>query len=284
MGPICSTFVHSQIHLIICAIFIPNRSTFPRLLNCWPPKPPAPKCRRGVSWGELFSLCPFPDESTDLYRIWCQSVHPFGSFPRLKFVTPKTPRNGPCGIEGWIAFSYVYSKTNPQTCTKWGANRSSRLAASLDFWMFDPLKPTKSPIVSLGANCLAYIHSQMNMHMCTKFGANRSSRFTSSPDFWICDPYPPPPNVEGQIVFSLCPFTDESADVYQIWCKSVQPFDSLPRRFDLWPPKTPEMPLCVSWGSICLAYIHSQINLHMWAKFGVNRSSRLVAFPECMLS
>ena len=31
----------------------------------------------------------------------------------------------------------------------------------------------------------------------------------------------------------LCPFPDESADVYQIWCKSVQPFDSLPRLFDL---------------------------------------------------
>ena len=56
------------------------------------------------SWGIVgrivFWLCPFPDESTDVYRIWCQSVHPFGSFPRLKFVTPEIPRNAPCGIEG----------------------------------------------------------------------------------------------------------------------------------------------------------------------------------------
>ena len=46
----------------------------------------------------------------------------------------------------------------------------------------------------------------------------------------------------GDIVFSLCPFSDESADVYQIWCQSVQPFDSLP---DFWicdPLKPPEMP------------------------------------------
>ena len=40
---------------------------------------------------------------------------------------------------------------------------------------------------------------------------------------------PPPPNIEGQIVFGLCPFPDESADVYQIWCKSVQPFGSFSR-------------------------------------------------------
>ena len=42
---------------ILCAKFIPNRSsrltTFPRLLNCWPPNP-LPKCCRTVSWGELF--------------------------------------------------------------------------------------------------------------------------------------------------------------------------------------------------------------------------------------
>ena len=31
----------------------------------------------------IFSLCPILDESTDVYRIWCQSVHPFGSFPNL---------------------------------------------------------------------------------------------------------------------------------------------------------------------------------------------------------
>ena len=112
-------------------------------------------------------------------------------------------------------------------------------------WMFDPLKPPKCTLVSLRAICLAYILSQMNLHMCTKFDANLTSPLTCSSDFWMCDPLPPA-NVEGRIVFSLCPFPDESADVYQIWCQSVQSFDSLPRLLDLWPPKTPRnAPLCL---------------------------------------
>ena len=39
----------------------------------------------------------------------------------------------------------------------------------------------------------------------------------------------------GRIVFSLCRFPDESADLYQIWCQSVQPFDSFPRLLNLCP-------------------------------------------------
>ena len=120
---------------IIRAKSIPNRSsrltTFPRLFNCWPHKPPPPNAAVGYRGANCFSLCPFPDESTDVYRISCQSVHPFGSFPRLKCVTPKPLRNAPCGIEGRIVYSYVHSQTNPQACTKFGANRSSRLTAYL---------------------------------------------------------------------------------------------------------------------------------------------------------
>ncbi len=84
---------------------------------------------------------------------------------------------------------------------------------------------------------LAYVHSQTNPQTCTEFGANRSSRLTGSQDFWICDPL-----------------------------------------------KAPEMPLCVLRFNLFGIYIHSQINLHMCAKFGVNWSSRLVAFHEFMLS
>ena len=36
-------------------------------------------------------------------------------------------------------------------------------------------------------------------------------------------------SVEGLTVFSLCPFPDESADVNQSWCQSVQPFGRLSR-------------------------------------------------------
>ena len=46
--------------------------------------------------------------------------------------------------------------------------------------------------------------------------------------------------------------------------------------------KPPKCPI-VSRGVIRLAYIHSHMNLHMCAKFGANRHSRLVAFPEFLL-
>ncbi len=92
----------------------------------------------------------------------------------------------------------------------------------------------------------------------------------------------PPEGIVGRLVSSLCPFPDESADVNQSWCQSVKPIDRFPRLLNVWPPKTPNSPL-VSRGAICLAYIHSQMNLHMCAKFGANRSSRLIAFPEFVL-
>ena len=69
---------------------------------------------------------------------------------------------------------------------------------------------------------------------------------------------------EGQIVFTLCPFPDEPADVYQIRCQSVQPFDSFPRLLNLWSltPPPPEMPPGVLRGDLYLAYVHSQMNPH----------------------
>ena len=165
----------------------------------------------------------------------------------------------------------------------------------------------------------------MNPQTGTKVGAN----LTASPVFWICDPLTSPKcprGIDGRILFSLCPFPDESADVYQMWCQWVHPFDSFPRLLNLWtllpkcpwviegglvfcpfpdesadvnqswcqldifprvlnlwPPKTSQLPTYVSRGK-CLAYIHSHMNLHMCAKFGANRSSRLVAFSEFVLT
>ena len=119
---------------------------------------------RGIVGQIVFSLCPFPDESTDVYEIWCQSVQPFDSFPRLlNLWPPNPPPPPPC--PHWVLRDdlYLYSQMNPLTWTKVGANRSSRLTASRDFWMFDPLKPPKCPLVSLGAIWLSYIHSQMNL-------------------------------------------------------------------------------------------------------------------------
>ena len=60
-----------------------------------------------------------------------------------------------------------------------------------------------------------------------------------------------PWGIVGRLVFSICPFHDESTDENQSWCQSVQPFDSFPRLLNLWPP-TPPPPNCflVHWGPI----------------------------------
>ena len=67
-------------------------------------------------------------------------------------------------------------------------------------------------------------------------------------------PYPAPRNapwgIEGRLVFSLCPFQDESADVNQSWCQS----DSFPILLNCWPPKTPKCPPCVSRGNLFGVY------------------------------
>ena len=256
---------------------------FPSLLNCWSHKI-TKNATLGYRGANCLSLCPFPDESTDVYQIWCESVQPFDSFSRLLNVwppNPPPPRHASWSIEGWLVFSLCpFPDESADVNQSWcqSVQPFDSFPWLLNVW--PPKTPQMPPLVSLRAIYLAYIHSQMNLHMCTKFDASRTSRLTSSSDFWICDPLTPPPHVEGRIVFSLCPFPDESAGVYQVWCQSVQSFDSLPILLDLWPP---EMPL-VSWGSIGLAYIHSQMELHMCAKFGVNRSSGLVAFPEFVLS
>ena len=215
------------------------------------------------------------------------------SFPKhLNLWPTKTPRNAPVLLWGELYLAYVHSQTNPPTCTKVGANRSSRLTASPDFWMFDPLRPPSAslclegqfvwypfpdeyahvcqiwwqsvqpfdsfnrllnlwphkttkmpPRILRGKLYLAYVHSQTNPQTCTKFGANQSSCLTAFPDFWICDPPKNPWCIEGRIVFSLFPFSDESADLYQIWCQSVSRLTASPNIWICDPLKKTEMPL-----------------------------------------
>ena len=178
---------------------------------------------------------------------------------------------------------------NPQTWTKVGVNRYSRFTASPDFWMFDPLKPPKCPLVSRRAICLAYIHSQMNMHMCAKFGANRSSRLTTSTYFWICDPLNPRENPPGLL----------TADLYLAYVHSqMNPQTSTKvganrssrmtasQDLNCWPPKTPKCPLCIEGQFVWRIFLYTFtyiMNLHMCANFGANRSNRLVAFLEFVL-
>ena len=98
------------------------------------------------------------------------------------------------------------------------------------------------------------------------------------PHFWIFYPIPPPSPpcpVGSWVVNCLCPFPDESAYMCQIWSRSVQRFGIFPTFLNLWPPNPLQMPLDVSRGYFFLTYIHSQMNLHMCAKFGPDRSSCL---------
>ena len=127
----------------------------PRHLNLWPPKPPPP---HNAPWGIVgrlvFSLCPFPDESADVNQSWCKSVQPFDSFSRLLNVWPlKTPMC-PLVSRRAICLAFIHSQMNLHMCAKFGANRSSCLTASTDFWICDPLKPPKCPLGYWGANCI----------------------------------------------------------------------------------------------------------------------------------
>ena len=122
---------------------------------------------------------------------WCQSVQPFDSFPRLLNVWPLNPK---CPLVSWgamaICLAYIHSQMDLQTGATFGANRSSRLTASQDFWICDtltPPPPEMPPGVLRGDLYLAYVHSQMNPQTWTKVGANR----TASPDL-IVDPLKPP--------------------------------------------------------------------------------------------
>ena len=88
------------------------------------------------------------------------------------------------------------------------------------------------------------------------------------------DPLNPqvPPCVSKGNLFGVYPFPDESAHVCQIWCRSVQPFDSFDILLNLWPPNTPKMPTEILRGELYLAYVHSQTTLQTCTKFGANRS------------
>ena len=117
------------------------------------------------------------------------------------------------------------------------------------------------PLVSLGPICSTCVLSQIHLYFaCAQFIPNRSSRLTTFPRILNCWSHKTTQNVArgivGRIVFSLCPFPDESIDVHQIWCQSVQPFDSFPILLNLWSPNPapppPAMPPLGYWGATCI--------------------------------
>ena len=79
-------------------------------------------------------------------------------------------------------------------------------------------------------------------------------------------------------LFSSCPFPDEYY-VCQIWSRSVQVFGIFPTSLNLQPPGPLQCPLGFD-GLICLACVHSLVNLYTGAKFAPDRYSGLEAFPR----
>ncbi len=107
------------------------------LITFWPPKPQ--NYSPGIEGLFIFSLCPFPYESADVYQI--------GRFSRLLNFWPlKPPQNAPWCIEGLIVFSLFHSADVYQI-------RSSCLVDFLDFCIFYPLNPPQFPLGYRGANC-----------------------------------------------------------------------------------------------------------------------------------
>ena len=238
----------------------------------WPPNPP--QCLLGY-WGATWIYpMSIPRWIRRHYQSWCQS----DSFPWLLNCWPPkpSPQVPPCVSRVNLLGVYPFPDGSADMCQMWWQSVPpfDSFPIFLNVWPLNP--PPKCPPCVSRAICLAYIHSQVDQHICDKFGVNRSSRLTASPNFWICDTLTPPNapwDIEGRLVYSLCPFLHESADVNQNWCQS----DSFPRMLNFWPPKKTQ----VSRGTIWLGYIH--MNLHMCANLGANRPSRLVAFSRNVL-
>ena len=265
MGTICSTRVHSQIHLHytgVCAKFIPNWSsrltTFPRLLNCWSPKLP-PKCRRGVSWGELFLAYVHS-------RMNPQTWTEFGAnrsirltaFPDLNWWPPKTPEMPPVVLRGELYLAiFIPRRIRIHVPNLVPISRAVwQLPQTFEFVTPKP-PPPKCPLgVLWGDLYLAYVHCQMNPQTWTKVGANRSSRWTASQDFWKFDPLKPPSGplcLEGQFVWCI--------SIPRWICTCVPNLMPIGPALNLWPPKTlKKMPHGILRGELYLAYVHSQTN------------------------
>ena len=158
-GELYLAYVHSQTNPPTCTKFGANRcNRLTASQDFWicDPLPPT-NAPWGIEGRLGFSLCPFPDESADVNQSRCQSVLPFDSFPRLLNVWPLTPPpKCPLVSRGAICLEYIHSQMDLQMCAKFGANRSSRLTTSQDFWICDTLTPPphKCPLWYWVATCI----------------------------------------------------------------------------------------------------------------------------------
>ena len=179
-GDLYLAYAHSQMNPQTWTKVGANRTASQYFRIVDPLKPPKCPC---VSSGNLFGVYPFPDESAQVYQIWCQSDQPFDIFPWLLNLWPPNPPPHPMS-RGELYLAYVHSQTNPPTCTKFGANRSSRLTASQEFWICDPLKPPEMPSCVLRFNWFGiYPFPDESAHVC-QIWCQSLQRFGSFS--WIC--------------------------------------------------------------------------------------------------
>ena len=219
---------------IICAKFIPNRSsrltTFPRLLNCWPPK-----FRRGVSWSELFLAYVHsqmkPQTCTEFCANWSSSLT---ASPDIWICDPlKPPKMPPWGIVGRLVFSlYPFPDESADVNQSWcqAVQPFDSFSRLLNVW---PPKTSKCPpCVSKGNLFGVYPFPDESAHVC-QIWCQSVQPFDSLPkllNVWPLNPPPKcPPCVSRGNLFGVYPFPYECAHVCQIWCQSAQPFGSFSR-------------------------------------------------------
>ena len=127
----------------------------------------------------------------------------------------------------------------------------------------------------------------MNLHMCAKFGPDRSSCLGSILHFLICDPLTPsqmPLGVSSPLICLAYVHSQMNLHTCAEFGPAVWHLSYIFEFGSLIPYKCPlmsiQMPLDVSRGYFFLTYIHSEMNLHTYAKFGPDRSSGLESFLD----
>ncbi len=156
--------------------------------------------------------------------------------------------------------AYVHSQMNPQTCTEFGANRSISLAAFTDLNLW----PRKTPKMPPCGELYLYmsIPRRIRRHVSNLVPIIMSISLTASPDIWICDPLKPPKMPPVVLWGDLYLVYVHSQMNQQTWTKVDASRLTASPVFLMFDPLKPHKFPLVSRRAICLAYIHSEMNLH----------------------
>ena len=134
-------------------------------------------------------------------------------------------RHAPGVLRGDLYLAYTHSQMNPQMWTKVGANRSSRLTAFPDLWLFDPLIPHKCP------SCV----SRGNLFGVYPFPDESTNLVPIGPVVWIfswfLNLWPPNPPCRGENCIWPMFIPRRIRRRVPNLAPIGQPFDSLP---DFW--------------------------------------------------